>query len=57
MRFLLSVKFYAFTTAISLQEFGKKVKGKMKELCGNLKKFQRYAVVGKYMKREKFGVS
>jgi len=37
---LLSVKFDAFTTGISLQESTPKVKGKMQEKEGNLKKFQ-----------------
>jgi len=37
---LLSVKFDAFTTATSLQESKPKVKGKMQEKEGNLKKIQ-----------------
>jgi len=39
---LLSVKFYAFTTAISLQENQQKVKGKTERILRNSKKFSTF---------------
>jgi hypothetical protein len=42
MRLLLSVKFYAFTTAISLQEIRKKVKGKTERNLQKTKKFSTF---------------
>jgi hypothetical protein len=40
MELPLSVKFYTFTTTISLQEFRRKVKGKLGEFSGGLKFLQ-----------------